>query len=84
MATCFDHLNGKKLVIGLVHLLPMPGTPLYEDGNLDKMTRNSAACADLIEEDLGAELEGGEELAGAVALYGALIDGDINHVAVRE
>ena len=38
MATCFDNLNGKKLVIGLVHLLPMLGTPLYEDGNMDKMT----------------------------------------------
>lgn len=29
MTTCFDNLNGKKLVIGLVHLLPMLGTPLY-------------------------------------------------------
>ena len=37
MATCFDNLNGKKLVIGLVHLLPMPGTPLYKDGNMEKM-----------------------------------------------
>lgn len=41
MATCFDNLNGKKLVIGLVHLLPMLGTPLYEDGNLDKMTKKA-------------------------------------------
>jgi len=37
MATCFDNLNGKKLVIGLVHLLPMPGTPLYKEGNMEKM-----------------------------------------------
>lgn len=41
MKTCFDDLNGRKLVIGLVHLLPMLGTPLYEDGNLDKMTKKA-------------------------------------------
>lgn len=41
MTTCFDNLNGKKLVIGLVHLLPMLGTPLYEEGNLDKMTKKA-------------------------------------------
>lgn len=41
MATCFHNLNGKKLVIGLVHLTPMLGTPLYEDGNLDRMTRKA-------------------------------------------
>lgn len=41
MNTCFNHLNGKKLVIGLVHLLPMLGTPLYEDGNMDKMLRKA-------------------------------------------
>lgn len=41
MSTCFDNLNGKKLVIGLVHLVPMLGTPLYEDGNLDKMTKKA-------------------------------------------
>lgn len=41
MSTCFDNLNGKKLVIGLVHLLPMLSTPLYEDGNLDKMTKKA-------------------------------------------
>lgn len=43
MATCFDNLNGKKLVIGLVHLYPMLGTPLYKDGNLDKMTKKAIA-----------------------------------------
>lgn len=39
--TCFDGLNGKKLIIGLVHLVPMLGTPLYEDGNLEKMTKKA-------------------------------------------
>lgn len=41
--TIFDNLNGKKLVIGLVHLLPMPGTPLYQEGNLEKMTEKAIA-----------------------------------------
>ena len=41
MITCFDNLNGRRLVIGLVHLLPMLGTPLYEDGNLEKMTEKA-------------------------------------------
>ena len=59
-------------------LAGLPGERAADD------ERDSAACADLIEEDLGAELEGGEKLAGAVALYCAVVDGDINHVAVRE
>lgn len=39
----FKNLNGKKLVIGLVHLFPMPGTPLYKEGNLDQMSRKAIA-----------------------------------------
>lgn len=31
-----DWQKGYKYVIGLVHLLPLPGTPLYEAGNLEK------------------------------------------------
>ena len=41
MSTCFDQLNGRKLVIGLVHLVPMLGTPLYKDGNLEEMTKKA-------------------------------------------
>ncbi len=37
----FENLNGRKLVIGLVHLLPMPGTAQYEEGNIEKMTRKA-------------------------------------------
>ena len=51
MATCFDNLNGKKLVIGLVHLLPMLGTPLYEDGNMDKMTEKAIADCKTLKEN---------------------------------
>lgn len=36
--TIFDNLNGKKLVLGLVHLLPMPSTPFYEEGYVERMT----------------------------------------------
>lgn len=51
MTTCFDNLNGKKLVIGLVHLLPMLGTPLYEDGNMDKMLRKAIADCKTLKEN---------------------------------
>lgn len=37
----FENLNGKKVIIGLVHLCPMPGTPQYKDGNLDKMSKKA-------------------------------------------
>lgn len=37
----FKNLNGKKVIIGLVHLLPMPGTPLFEEGNIEKMTEKA-------------------------------------------
>jgi uncharacterized protein len=41
----FETLGKKKLVIGLIHLYPMPGTPLFEEGNfeksLDKAVRDS-------------------------------------------
>jgi membrane complex biogenesis BtpA family protein len=43
----FDHLGKKKVVIGLVHLKPLPGTPYYEEGfleqALDKALRDSRA-----------------------------------------
>jgi membrane complex biogenesis BtpA family protein len=31
----FTNLNGKKYVVGLVHLKPMPGTPFYNEGDFD-------------------------------------------------
>jgi len=37
----FKNLNNKKVIIGLVHLLPMPGTPQYTEGNLDIMTKKA-------------------------------------------
>lgn len=43
MSTCFEHLNGKKLIIGLSHLKPLPGTPFYEEGNL-KISMEKAVC----------------------------------------
>lgn len=54
MRNCFSGLNGKKLVIGLVHLMPMPGTPLYADGNLDKMTKKAISDCQTLK-DHGAD-----------------------------
>ena len=31
----FNNLGKKKLVFGLIHLKPLPGTPLFEEGNLE-------------------------------------------------
>ena len=45
----FDALGRKKVVIGLVHLLPLPGTPFFEPGNmertLDKAVRDAIALS---------------------------------------
>ena len=32
----FKEWKGKKLIIGLVHLLPMPGTPFYKEGDFER------------------------------------------------
>ena len=32
----FDTLCKKKIVIGMVHLVPLPGTPHFEEGNFEK------------------------------------------------
>lgn len=45
----FEPLGKKKVIIGLVHLLPLPGTPFYEDGNeqraLDKAVADAHALS---------------------------------------
>ena len=51
MGTCFENLNGKKLIIGLIHLTPMLSTPLYKEGDLDKMTRKAIADCKVLKEN---------------------------------
>ena len=29
-----EHIEDRKLVLGMIHLLPLPGTPFYKEGNL--------------------------------------------------
>lgn len=41
----FQNLGNKKLVIGLIHLIPLPGTPLHEEGNLEKALDKAIADA---------------------------------------
>jgi len=43
-----DFKNGKKYIIGLVHLLPLPGTPFYEDGSLDRIIEKAVADANAL------------------------------------
>ena len=42
-----DFPNGKKLIIGCIHLLPMPNTPFYTSGDfersLEKAVKDAAA-----------------------------------------
>lgn len=32
----FSNLGKKKLILGLIHLKPLPGTPLYKEGNFEE------------------------------------------------
>jgi hypothetical protein len=41
----FDTLGKKKVILGLIHLLPLPGTPFYEAGNLEKAMDKAVADA---------------------------------------
>jgi membrane complex biogenesis BtpA family protein len=41
----FDTLGRKKVVIGMVHLLPLPGTPFYQEGSMDLILEKAVADA---------------------------------------
>ncbi|MEE8292033.1 MAG: BtpA/SgcQ family protein [Candidatus Tectomicrobia bacterium] len=41
----FDNLGHKKVVIGMVHLLPLPGTPFYQEGNMEQALEKAVADA---------------------------------------
>src|SRR5262245_3086204 len=41
----FDTLGKKKIVIGMVHLLPLPGTPFYQGGSMDQTLEKAVADA---------------------------------------
>jgi membrane complex biogenesis BtpA family protein len=45
MRRSFDTLGKKKVVIGMVHLLPLPGTPFYQEGMLEQTLDKSVADA---------------------------------------
>jgi membrane complex biogenesis BtpA family protein len=42
---CFDSLGKKKVVIGMVHLLPLPGTPFYREGSMEQVLAQALADA---------------------------------------
>jgi hypothetical protein len=41
----FENLGKKKVILGLVHLLPLPGTPFFEEGNTEKALAKAIADA---------------------------------------
>ncbi len=41
----FETLGKKKVVIGMVHLLPLPGTPFYQEGNVERALAKAVADA---------------------------------------
>jgi len=41
----FDSLGKKKVVIGMVHLPPLPGTPFYQEGNMEQALEKAVADA---------------------------------------
>lgn len=46
----FDTLGTKKVVIGMVHLLPLPGTPFYQEGNVEQALDKAVADARALEQ----------------------------------
>jgi predicted TIM-barrel enzyme len=46
----FDTLGKKKVVIGMVHLLPLPGTPFYEAGNMERALDKAVADATALDQ----------------------------------
>jgi predicted TIM-barrel enzyme len=45
MMRSFDTLGKKKVVIGMVHLLPLPGTPFYQEGTMEQTLEKAVADA---------------------------------------
>ncbi len=46
---CFDTLGKQKVIIGLVHLLPSPGTPFFEEGDFEKSLEKAVKDAQTLE-----------------------------------
>ena len=75
--TIFDRLDGRKLILGLIHLKPMPGTPFYEDGNLETSLKKAISDAKALQNG-GAD---GCLLQSVDGIYGAEDDTDYARVA---
>ena len=45
----FDTLGKKKIVIGMVHLVPLPGTPHFEEGNFERAVDKAVGDARALE-----------------------------------
>ncbi len=45
----FDALGKQKVIIGLIHLLPSPGTPFFEEGNFERSLEKAVKDAQALE-----------------------------------
>jgi membrane complex biogenesis BtpA family protein len=73
----FTNLQGKKYVVGLIHLKPMPGTPLYKEGDFELSMEKAI-------KDAKALLEGGADgclLQTVDKIYPATDDTDYARVS---
>jgi membrane complex biogenesis BtpA family protein len=73
----FANLQGKKYVVGLVHLKPLPGTPLFQEGDLELSIEKAL-------KDTQALLEGGADgclLQSVDKIYPSTDDTDYARVA---
>src|SRR5918992_905890 len=46
----FDMLGKKKVIIGMVHLLPLPGTPFFQEGNFEQALEKAVADATALDQ----------------------------------
>lgn len=73
----FDSLGKKKVILGMIHLLPLPGTPFHQEGNMERALEKAVA-------DATALYQGGADgclIQTADRVYPATDDADYARVA---